>query len=76
MIKEFDSLKGRFRHSTDRFATCFEAVCVLCQYKLEHDRFLFDILIPAVFDDTDDSVAKIPPEESENDEDSEDDDTA
>jgi hypothetical protein len=55
MIKEFDCLKGRFRHSTEKFAICFEAVCILCQYKLEYSRPLFDVLVEDVFADDDDS---------------------
>ena len=50
MIKHFDCLIGRFRHSAARFEDCVEAVCVICQYKLEMGRPLFDILIPAVVD--------------------------
>ena len=57
IIKEFDCLKGRFRHSTTKFAVCFEAVCVLCQYKLEYDRPLFDVLVEDVFaGDKDESI--------------------
>jgi hypothetical protein len=43
--KAFDCLSGRFRHSVDRFATCFEAVCVICQYQIENGNDLYDILI-------------------------------
>ena len=46
MIKQFKCLNGRFRHSIDRFKSCFEAVAVLCQYQIESDRPLFDILLP------------------------------
>jgi len=56
IIKEFDCLKGRFRHSTAKFGVCFEAVCVLCQYKLEHDRPLFDVLVEDVFAEEEDSA--------------------
>jgi DDE superfamily endonuclease len=56
IIKEFECLKGRFRHSTAKFGVCFEAVCVLCQYKLEHNRPLFDILVEDVFADEEDST--------------------
>lgn len=45
MTKNFDCLSGRFRHSVSRFATCFEAVCVVCQYQMENGRPLFRILI-------------------------------
>ena len=48
MIKQFDCLKGRFRHSAERFAQCVEAVAVVCQYKLEMGDPLFDVLIEAV----------------------------
>jgi DDE superfamily endonuclease len=56
IIKEFDCLKGRFRHSTTKFGVCFEAVCVLCQYKLENDRPLFDVLVEDIFADEEESV--------------------
>ena len=48
MIKHFDCLIGRFRHSATRFQQCVEAVCVICQYKMEMGNPLFDILIEAV----------------------------
>ena len=41
----FDCLSGRFRHSVDRFKNCFEAVCVICQYKIEIEVPLYDIQI-------------------------------
>ena len=65
MIKESDCLKGRFRHLIDKFAICFEAVCVLCQYKMDLQQPLFDILIDTVFDDDEDSVAEEPLDEGE-----------
>jgi hypothetical protein len=43
--KAFDFLSGRFRHITDRFENCFEAVCVICQYQIENGYDLFDSLI-------------------------------
>jgi len=45
MTKTFDCLSGRFRHGSKRFATCFEAVCVVCQYQLENGHPLYDVLI-------------------------------
>lgn len=60
MIKEFDCLKGWFRHSTEKFAICFEAAYVLCQYKMDNGRPLLDILIPSVFEDEEDGVAEAP----------------
>jgi hypothetical protein len=43
--KNFDCLSGRFRHSTDRFKNCFEAVCVICQYQMENGHPLYDVLV-------------------------------
>ena len=48
MTKTFECLSGRFRHSDARFANCFESVCVICQYQLEHGSPLFDILTPSM----------------------------
>jgi hypothetical protein len=45
LTKIFDCLSGRFRHSVDRFKNCFEAACVICQYKMENGSPLYDILI-------------------------------
>jgi len=49
LTKNFDCLSGRFRHSVSRFGTCFEAVCVICQYQIEHDTPLYDVLVEGVF---------------------------
>ena len=48
MIKTFESMKFTFRHSIKRFADCFEAICVICQFKLETEVPLFSILIEDV----------------------------
>jgi DDE superfamily endonuclease len=45
LTKRFKCLDGRFRHGVDAFATCFEAVCVICQYMTEANCPLFDVLI-------------------------------
>ena len=45
LLKNFKCLDGRFRHSQKRFADCCEAVCVICQYQIENNRSLFDVLI-------------------------------
>jgi len=50
LTKAFDCLSGRFRHKTSRFKTCFEAVCVICQYQIETDYPLFNILIEELMD--------------------------
>ena len=48
MTKTFQSLSGRFRHPVDKFPIVFEAICVICQYKIESEEPLFDILIEDV----------------------------
>jgi hypothetical protein len=48
MTKTFKILDDRFQNSIDRFAPVFEAVCVICQYKIETDEPLFDVLIDDV----------------------------
>ena len=50
LMKNFDSLSGRFRHSVARFENCFEAVCVICQYQIEIELPLFDIIVEGMFD--------------------------
>lgn len=45
MTKRFECLSGCFRHGIDRFATMFEAICVICQFQLEHGHPLYDILV-------------------------------
>jgi DDE superfamily endonuclease len=37
MTKVFEVLAGRFRHAEEKFGAVFDAVCVLCQYKLENE---------------------------------------
>lgn len=45
MMKEFAVLDTRFRSPDDeKFATCFEAVAVICVYRMEHGEPLFDVL--------------------------------
>ena len=48
MTKVFQILAGRFRHPERKFGTAFEAVCVICQYKLENEMPLYDVLVEAV----------------------------
>jgi hypothetical protein len=45
MTKRFSCLSGRFRHGVDKFATMFEAICVICQLQMEDDMPLYDVLI-------------------------------
>ena len=45
MTKVFQSISGRYRHPIGKFPIVFEAICVICQYKIEADEPLFDILV-------------------------------
>jgi hypothetical protein len=54
LTKAFDCLSGRFRHSVDRFKNCFEAVCVICQYQVETDSPLYNILIEELMEKEED----------------------
>lgn len=47
-LKNFRSLAVEFRHSEERFKHVFEAIVVICQYKIETDVPLFDIYIDAL----------------------------
>lgn len=50
MIKEFACVRHHFRHGDtgdvlmEKFSLCFEAVAVICIYRMEHGEKLFDIL--------------------------------
>ena len=47
MVKEFKCTSVPFRHKPDKITkhkACFEAVTVLCQYRMEHGEPLFDLL--------------------------------
>ena len=47
MVKEFKCMSEKFRHKPDKPAKhqmCMEAVCVICQYRMELGEPLFDIL--------------------------------
>jgi len=48
LIKNFDITNKRFNRNHQRFEVAFEAVCVLCQYKIEIETPLYDILIEDV----------------------------
>lgn len=51
LIKNFGCFQGRFHHNRARFKIAFEAVCVICQYQIESDKYLFDVLIDGMIDD-------------------------
>jgi hypothetical protein len=48
MTKRYRVLRGPFRHGVKKFAASFEAVCVLCQYQIELDEPLFEVLVEDV----------------------------
>jgi hypothetical protein len=50
LTRTFDILDGRFRHDNAKFEIALTAVCVLCNYKVEYERPVFDILVQAVID--------------------------
>jgi hypothetical protein len=50
LIKDFEITLQRFRHSDECFGSAFEAVSVICQYKIEEEVPLFDVLIQSVRD--------------------------
>lgn len=69
----FGFLNGSFHHISERFKTCFEAVCVICQYIIEINCLLFFILIEQLvgysynksemdneLEETDNSFASVP----------------
>lgn len=41
-IKRFESVTASFRHGMNRHKTCFESICVICQYEMELVSPLFD----------------------------------
>jgi len=51
MTKTFKILRERFRHCVGRFPVAFEAVCVICQYKIESDEPLYDVLIEDILNE-------------------------
>lgn len=67
MLKEFSTLDNQFRHDQDKFEVCFEAACVICQYRLENGEPLFDILAGIEFEDEAESDVDSEEERSDND---------
>jgi len=50
MTKAFRILSGRFRHGVGKIGSAFESVAVICQYKIETDEPLFDVLVEDIVD--------------------------
>ena len=45
LMKEFMAMQGTFRSSEHaKYATCFEAIAVVCQYRMEHGEPMYDIM--------------------------------
>jgi len=42
-LKQFECLYGTFRHDLSKHKTCFEAVCVICQFQMENGNPLFQV---------------------------------
>ena len=53
--KRFHSINSRFRHGPQQFAKCFEAICVICQYMIENNEPLFDVLIEDILEENENS---------------------
>jgi hypothetical protein len=51
LTKAFDCLSGRFCHIVDRFTNCFEEVFVICQYQVEMEYPLFEVIIEELVED-------------------------
>ena len=76
LIKHFKSLDGRFRHGPVKLGICIEAVCVICQYQIEHNNPLFDVLIDDVLkeDESSDEESERNDYDGDHDDDDEDED--
>ena len=48
MLKKFRILSDCFRHRVDKIAPAFESIAVICQYKIEREEPLYDVLIEDV----------------------------
>ena len=48
MVKSFQILWEQFRHGTGKVGRAFEAVAVICQYKIEAEEPLWDVLVEDV----------------------------
>jgi hypothetical protein len=81
MTKSFQILRERFRHGPGKIGIAFEAVAVICQYKIEAEEPLWDVLVEDILkedveedsdSDMEDMLAELDSEE-EDDEEEEDD---
>ena len=48
MTKTFKILQNCFRHGIGKIGAAFESVAVICQYKIEIDEPLYDVLIEKI----------------------------
>ena len=55
MTKSFQILREQFRHGTGKVGSAFEAVAVICQYKIEAEEPLWDVLVEDVLKEDPDS---------------------
>jgi len=42
-LKHFEVLNSMFQHPKEKDLSCFDAVCIITQYKMESGKGLFDI---------------------------------
>jgi hypothetical protein len=83
MTKSFQILRERFRHGPGKIGIAFESVAVICQYKIEAEEPLWDVLVEDVLkedveedsdSDMEDMLAEYDDDEDEEDDEEEDDD--
>ena len=48
MTKSFQILRQMFRHKLSKIGIAFEAVAVICQYKVEREEPMYDVLVEDV----------------------------
>ena len=53
MTKSFQILRQMFRHSLDKIGIAFEAVAVICQYKVEAEEPMYDVLVEDILREND-----------------------
>jgi hypothetical protein len=55
MTKSFQILREQFRHGPGKTGRTFDAVAVICQYKIEAEEPLWEVLVEDVLNDKEDS---------------------
>ena len=78
MAKSFQILRERFQYGTRKVRTAFKTVAVICQYKIEVEEPLWDVLVQDVLkedpdSDSDSDMEDMPVSDGESDEDEDED---